>query len=243
MPTPQPSSMTRSAARVRLTAAVRQLCPDASATRGSGGAAAQPAATDGAPTARAVGLLGLPSDINSTYMRGPAGAPADIRWALACDSSNPYSEAGDAFPEATDDCGDVELDAGLSAAEADAAIELAVGALLAAGRRPLLLGGDHSVSYPAFRAVSSLSGRASLPAAVRGWPIVIVHFDAHPDLYPDVSTFMPEVRKTPCRPRSWANFSLLQLYSHRNVWANLRLLGQPNTFLAAGERQIDIVYL
>ena len=24
------------------------------------------------------------------------------------------------------------------------------------------------------------------------------------------------------------------LYSHRNVWANFRLLGQPNTFLGAG---------
>jgi hypothetical protein len=39
-------------------------------------------------------------------------------------------------------------------------------------------------------------------------------------------------RKMQRWPRSWANFSLLQLYSHRNVWANLHLLGQPNTFLA-----------
>ena len=43
----------------------------------------------------------------------------------------------------------------------------------------------------------------------------------------------PKVRKMPSWPRSWANFSLLQLYSHRNAWANLHLLGQPNTFLAA----------
>ena len=42
-----------------------------------------------------------------------------------------------------------------------------------------------------------------------------------------------KVRKTPRWPgRSWVNFSLLQLYSHRNTWANLRLLGQSNTFLA-----------
>jgi alpha-mannosidase len=34
-------------------------------------------------------------------------------------------------------------------------------------------------------------------------------------------------------PRSWANFSLLWLYSHRNAWANYHILGQPNTFLAA----------
>jgi hypothetical protein len=41
-----------------------------------------------------------------------------------------------------------------------------------------------------------------------------------------------QVRKTPSWPRSWANFSLLSLYSHRNTWASLHLLGQPNTFLA-----------
>ena len=40
-------------------------------------------------------------------------------------------------------------------------------------------------------------------------------------------------RKTPRWPRSWANFSLLQLYSHRDAWANSHILGQPNTFLAA----------
>ena len=43
-----------------------------------------------------------------------------------------------------------------------------------------------------------------------------------------------EVRKTSSWPRSWANFSLFLLYSHWNAWANLHLLGQPNTFLARG---------
>ena len=41
-----------------------------------------------------------------------------------------------------------------------------------------------------------------------------------------------QVRMTPSWPRSWANFSLSQLYSHRNAWANLHRLGQPNNFLA-----------
>ena len=40
------------------------------------------------------------------------------------------------------------------------------------------------------------------------------------------------MRETPSWPRSWANFSLPSLYSHRNAWANLDLLGQPNTFPA-----------
>ena len=41
-----------------------------------------------------------------------------------------------------------------------------------------------------------------------------------------------QVRKTPSWPRSWANFSLLSLYSHRNPWTNFHRLGQPNTFLS-----------
>jgi hypothetical protein len=48
----------------------------------------------------------------------------------------------------------------------------------------------------------------------------------------------PQVRKTPSWPRSWANFSLFCLYSHRNVWANSHLLGQPNTFLATGGHRL-----
>jgi hypothetical protein len=44
-----------------------------------------------------------------------------------------------------------------------------------------------------------------------------------------------QVRTTPSWPRSWANFSLLSLYPHRNAWANLDILGQSNTFLAAAQ--------
>jgi hypothetical protein len=39
-----------------------------------------------------------------------------------------------------------------------------------------------------------------------------------------------QVRKTPSWSRSWANFSLLQRYSHGNAWASLHFLGQPNNF-------------
>jgi hypothetical protein len=44
-------------------------------------------------------------------------------------------------------------------------------------------------------------------------------------------TVQPSVRKPPSWPRSWANFSLLWLYSHRSAWANLHILGEPNNSL------------
>ena len=49
-----------------------------------------------------------------------------------------------------------------------------------------------------------------------------------------------QVRKAPSWPRSWANFSLLQLYFHRNAWANLHLLGRPDTsHFSLQERQLE----
>jgi hypothetical protein len=45
-----------------------------------------------------------------------------------------------------------------------------------------------------------------------------------------------QVRKTPSWPISWAKFSRLWLYSYWNARANLHLLSQPNTLLAAALR-------
>jgi hypothetical protein len=51
------------------------------------------------------------------------------------------------------------------------------------------------------------------------------------DSIQDSYTFA-QVRRTPSWPRSWASFSLLSLYSHRNARANSHILGQPNSFVA-----------
>jgi hypothetical protein len=44
-----------------------------------------------------------------------------------------------------------------------------------------------------------------------------------------------QVRKPPSWPRSWANFSLLYMYSHWNARANVHRLGQSSTYLAAAQ--------
>lgn len=53
-------------------------------------------------------------------------------------------------------------------------IERAVRRIIERGLKPLLLGGDHSVTYPVMRAIAAAHG-----------PVNILHFDAHPDLYDD----------------------------------------------------------
>jgi arginase len=118
-----------------------------------------------------VSLIGVPTDRNSSFLRGPAKAPAHIRAALRSDMGNPATELGGELD--TDimlrDEGDLPL---TESSADDALIEAAVADVLQAGRAPLLLGGDHSITLPSARAVA------------RRYPqLSILHFDAHPDLY------------------------------------------------------------
>src|SRR5258707_2212403 len=120
-------------------------------------------------------LLGIPLDVNSSYLRGPAAAPAKIREALRSDASTQWSELGiDVGARgAFGDAGDLQLGNSHEQVALDfAEIERAVGALLEKGERPVSLGGDHSVTYPILKAFASHYAELS-----------IIHFDAHPDLY------------------------------------------------------------
>jgi agmatinase len=120
-------------------------------------------------------LLGIPLDVNSSYLRGPANAPAKIREALRSDASNQWTELGVDLGRAGAfaDAGDLRLSDSRERVSDDfAEIERAVGELLEKGERPVSLGGDHSVTYPILKAFA------------RRYPeLTIVHLDAHPDLY------------------------------------------------------------
>ncbi len=121
----------------------------------------------------AIQLVGLPSDSNSSFERGPAQAPAAIRAALWSDRGNLSCENG--MEVGLDfelaDFGDLPL---RETAEDDALIRAAIGDVLAAGAVPLALGGDHAMTHPVVQAVHARHG-----------PLTILHFDAHPDLYAD----------------------------------------------------------
>lgn len=116
-------------------------------------------------------LIGLPYDASSSYLRGAAEAPPLIRAALRSSAWNAWTEQlrDLAGPDGLSDAGDLSLPA---TAEAGRQIEAAIAAVLAAGWRPLALGGDHSVTYPILRAVARAHA-----------PLTILQFDAHPDLY------------------------------------------------------------
>jgi arginase len=118
-------------------------------------------------------LLGIPFDGQSSYLRGAAEAPAKIREALGCDASNQWTETGVdlGVKGIYGDAGNLAL-ADSSDKDAFAAIESGVSTLMEEGKRPVSLGGDHSITFPIIKAVAKKYSE-----------LTIFHFDAHPDLY------------------------------------------------------------
>lgn len=120
-----------------------------------------------------VALIGILSDGNSSYLRGAALAPEFIRRALHCGSANLCSELAVDLAEnpCFVDVGDRQV---ADDPESFLAIESEIFKIVERGSLPLILGGDHAISYPALRAINRVHG-----------PVNILHFDAHPDLYHD----------------------------------------------------------
>jgi agmatinase len=116
-------------------------------------------------------LLGVPYDGSSSFLRGAAAAPAAIREELFSPAGNGFSEAGiDVNRPALADAGDLHLPEAGDAMRA--AIERGIAAILDAGRRPIALGGDHSITFPILRAFRD-----------RPRDLTVLHIDAHADLY------------------------------------------------------------
>ena len=118
-----------------------------------------------------VTLLGLPTDQHSSFLRGPAQAPAAIRAALASPHGNAASERGTEVGEdfVLHDWGDVTI-------REDAGDDDRIRAGIAACPGPVIaLGGDHAISFPVVEALARRHGAFD-----------ILHFDAHPDLYDEL---------------------------------------------------------
>ncbi|KAJ6404685.1 hypothetical protein OIU84_012784 [Salix udensis] len=125
-------------------------------------------------------LLGVPLGHNSSFLQGPAFAPPRIREAIWCGSTNSSTEEGKELndPRVLTDVGDVPVqeirDCGVDDDRLMNVISESVKLVMEEDPlRPLVLGGDHSISFPVVRAVSEKLGG----------PVDILHLDAHPDIY------------------------------------------------------------
>lgn len=122
-------------------------------------------------TPDAVTLIGIPSDENSSFMKGCAEAPNRIRETLYNGSSNLYSELGVNIEDETVfcDCGNLSFSKGEKGFEQ---IQSKVERLLKRDGQVLSLGGDHAITYPVIKAFNSEYRN-----------LTILQFDAHSDTY------------------------------------------------------------
>lgn len=118
-----------------------------------------------------ISLLGIPNDDNSSFLKGPAEAPAHIRRELQSDAFNLWTETGIdlGVQGRLTDRGDVQFDGTTDPWEL---IEQVVADALDTGGPLISLGGDHAITHPILRAVRRHQQR-----------LTIVHIDAHPDIY------------------------------------------------------------
>ncbi len=118
-------------------------------------------------------IFGAPFDSTTSYRPGTRFGPSAIRHeSFGLETYSPYQDK-DLEDCAIFDSGDLELCFGNpEAALAD--IEERAATIIADGKFPLLVGGEHLVTLGAFR------------AAVKRWPeLHMIHFDAHTDLRED----------------------------------------------------------
>lgn len=122
-----------------------------------------------------IAILGVPYDGKSSYLKGPSKGPQAIRAASTGEAINAWTELGINLEDAVTivDLGDVDVAGNFS--DFSARIEEGVWEILERNGRPIVLGGDHSISLPTVRAM-----------AKKYSTLDILHFDAHPDLYEDL---------------------------------------------------------
>jgi len=117
-------------------------------------------------------LIGIPYDAKSSFQMGASQGPRAIREASTGKAINAFTESGvDLGLDAVlVDQGDVDVSGGFS--EVARRIQECVHGVANHPAAPLILGGDHSITYPVVKGLS-----ATYP------DLAILHFDAHPDLY------------------------------------------------------------
>ena len=124
-----------------------------------------------------IALYGIPYDGGVTNRPGARHGPREIRNQSSINRALNHATRVNPFELArVADVGDVRFAEVFDIAAANRDIEAFVARLVAASAVPLAAGGDHSVTYPVFRA---LAGAASPQPG----PIGMIHIDAHCDTW------------------------------------------------------------
>jgi arginase family enzyme len=120
-----------------------------------------------------VALLGIPEDRNSSYLHGPAKAPDIIRKFFHEPAVNTFCELGHDVSKYLVDVGNIIPQSNMGDGFYESVRPAVQSMVNGRGLIPLIVGGDHSITFPVCRAINDVFNE----------PLTIVHFDAHPDLY------------------------------------------------------------
>jgi len=119
-----------------------------------------------------VAIVGVPYDGGTSYRPGARFGPREIRSQSSLIRSYSYFQKVAPFARLNvADVGDVDPPP-VSIEKCYEAVTARVGAIAAAGARPLVIGGDHSISLPVLRALAKQHG-----------PLALVQIDAHIDTW------------------------------------------------------------
>ena len=120
------------------------------------------------------GIIGVPFDSTCSYHHGSRYGPTVIR-----EASFGFEQYNSTFEKLLDgefyDCGDLNVAHGNCKRTCDA-LEDAINDLIASNIKPILIGGEHSVSIGSLKALSNLEDAEDLS------DITIIHLDAHRDI-------------------------------------------------------------
>jgi len=117
-------------------------------------------------------IVGVPFDGGTSYRPGARYGPREIRNQSSLIRSYNFFQKVSPFDRLNvADVGDIDAPP-VSIEKCYAAVEAGVGAIADAGARPIVIGGDHSISLPVLRALARRHG-----------PLALVQFDAHIDTW------------------------------------------------------------
>src|SRR5436309_8360170 len=124
------------------------------------------------PAGLDVAIVGVPFDGGTSYRPGSRYGPREIRNQSSLIRSYNFFQKVSPFDRLNvADVGDIDAPP-VSIEKCYAAVEAGVGAIADAGARPIVIGGDHSISLPVLRALARRHG-----------PLALVQFDAHIDTW------------------------------------------------------------
>jgi agmatinase len=119
-----------------------------------------------------VAIVGVPYDGGTSYRPGARLGPREIRSQSSLIRSYSYFQKVAPFDRLNvADVGDVDAPP-VSIEKCYDAVEARIGAIVDAGARPIVIGGDHSISLPVLRALAKRHG-----------PLALVQVDAHIDTW------------------------------------------------------------